>query len=145
MAAMTGGDKLEKYLRELAAKVQNPGTLNVGFLEGSEYPDGTPVAAVAAYNEYGGSGPPRPFFRGMIAKKRGNWGKKLGEILKQNHFDGKKSLALMGEGISGQLRESIQEFSDPANAPSTVAQKGFDKPLVDTGHMLNSVDSEVKE
>ena len=30
-------------------------------------------------------------------------------------------------------------------AESTIARKGFAKPLVETGHMLNSVDYEVKK
>lgn len=160
MAVISGGDKLRKHLMELAVKLQKPATLNVGFLEGATYPDGTPVAAVAASNEYGRmvevkhpkgdvAGTyyqmPRPFFRSMISKKSGEWGKSVGELLKANNYEAPRALSLMGDGIAGQLRESIQELSDPALAPSTVEAKGFAKPLVDTGHMMNSVDFEVKE
>jgi hypothetical protein len=144
---LSGGDKLEKYLMELAVKVQKPATLNVGFLEGATYPNGTSVAEIAAYNEYGvpsHNQPPRPFFRGMISSKSGNWGKSVGALLKSNEYDAEKSLELMGEGISGQLRESITEFTTPELAESTKQAKGFDKPLIDTGHMLDSVDYEVK-
>lgn len=148
MAVISGGDKLRKHLMELAVKLQKPATLNVGFLEGATYPDGTSVAAVASFNEYGvpsKNQPPRPYFRGMISKKSGNWGKNIGTLLKSSHYDAQRALSLMGEEISGQLRESIQDLSDPALAPSTVKAKGFDKPLVDTGHMMNSVEFEVKE
>lgn len=148
MAVISGGDKLQKYLMELAIKLQKPATLNVGFLEGATYPDGTPVAEVASFNEYGvpsKNQPPRPYFRGMISKKSGNWGKNVGTLLKANHYDAPRALALMGEEISGQLRESIQELSDPALASSTVKAKGFDKPLIDTSHMMNSVDFKVEE
>jgi hypothetical protein len=147
MAVIYGGDKLRRHLMELAVKLQKPATLNVGFLEGATYPDGTPVAEVAAHDEYGvpaHNQPPRPYFRGMISRKSGNWGKGVGDLLKANHYDAEKALGMMGEGIKGQLQESITELSDPANAPSTIAKKGFDDPLVDTGHMLNSVDYEVK-
>ncbi|EPD6208791.1 hypothetical protein ACSCYG_005675, partial [Klebsiella pneumoniae] len=56
-----------------------------------------------------------------------------------------KSLALMGERIKGQIQSSIIAFSEPPNAKSTVDQKGFNDPLIWSGHMLNSVDYEVKE
>ena len=50
----------------------------------------------------------------------------------------------MGLGIKGQLQQSIIETNAPPLAESTVARKGFEKPLVDTSHMLNSVDFEVR-
>ena len=49
----------------------------------------------------------------------------------------------MGQGISGQLKQSIVDTNEPPLAASTIARKGFAKPLVDTGHMLQSVDYEV--
>jgi len=53
------------------------------------------------------------------------------------------ALARMGEGIAGQLRESIQSTNSPPLAESTIEAKGFEKPLIDTGHMWNSVAYEV--
>jgi hypothetical protein len=48
-------------------------------------------------------------------------------------------LGLLGETIKDQLQEQIRDYPNPPpNAPMTVAQKGFDKPLVDTGFMLAS-------
>lgn len=52
---LSGGAKLEEYLKGLAAKVGQGGTLQVGFFEDATYPDGTPVALVAATNEFGGT------------------------------------------------------------------------------------------
>ena len=71
MATLKGGDKLEAALREISRKVSKPGKLRVGFLEGATYPDGTPVALVAWWNEFGTEDefPPRPSFRNMIAAK----------------------------------------------------------------------------
>ena len=134
--------KLEQHLMELAAKMS--GTVNVGFLEGSTYPDGIPVAAVAFWNEFGnGSAPPRPFFRNMIAAESPTWGDKVAALAKSTGNDGPKVLALMGEDIEGALKQSITDFTSPELAASTVARKGFDKPLIDTGHMLNSTGYEV--
>lgn len=148
MVKISGGDKLEKALAEIAKKVSKPGTLNVGFLEGATYPDGTSVPMVAAIQEFGAPAkgiPPRPFFRNMIAAKSPEWGDGVAQALKAKDYDTTEALNLVGEGIKGQLQDSIKTTNSPPLAPSTVKAKGFDTPLIDTGHMLNSVDFEVRE
>ena len=89
--------------------------------------------------------PARPFFRGMIAANKGDWGPQLGKIIKAADYDSSLALGRMGENIKGQLQQSIRDMKSPGNADSTIAKKGFDDPLIDTGHMMNSVDYEVKE
>lgn len=134
----TGGDKLQARLREIAAKVTRPGTLEVGFFEDARYPDGTSVAMVAAINEFGAPNagiPPRPFFRNMIAENNGHWGNDLGAILKAADYDAPVALGQLGQELSGELVASIDKTTSPGNAESTIAQKGFDRPLVDTGFM----------
>ena len=49
----------------------------------------------------------------------------------------------MGEGIKGQLQQSIRDTNAPPLAPATVSAKGFAKPLIDSSNMINSVDYEV--
>lgn len=133
---MSVADKLEKHLHGLAKRMS--GAVEVGFLEGATYPDGTPVAAVAFWNEYGASGPPRPFFRRMIAQESPTWGDKIAKLAQATDDDGPKVLALMGEDIQGALIKSINDLTSPPLAPSTIKRKGFDKPLIDTSHMVNS-------
>lgn len=147
-ASFTGGKKLEAKLAEIAARVASANTVRVGFLEGATYPDGQTVAAVAAFNNYGTSkAPPRPFFTQMIAANKNGWGAKLARILKANNYDAAKSLGLMGYGIKGQLQSAIIAFDNPPDSPETLARKkskhGAKATLVDTGHMLNSVDFDV--
>ncbi|MGG6193054.1 hypothetical protein ACQV2B_03005 [Pantoea allii] len=89
--------------------------------------------------------PSRPFFRTMIAEKSPSWGDDLAEIMKFSDFDAKKSLSIMGEKIVGQLKQSITDMNDPPNAASTVRDKGFDDPLIRSGHMQSSADYEVDE
>ena len=111
-----GGGLLEKRLRELAAKVRKQATLRVGFLENATYPDGTSVAEVAAIQNFGAPGrgiPHRPFFSNMIARESPAWGAKLGRLLEANDWDAEKALALMGEGIAGQLRQYIVDTNAP--------------------------------
>ena len=82
--------------------------------------------------------PARPYFRSMIAKESPHWGDHLGKILVATDYDLDRSLDLMGEEINGELIESIRNFTDPPNAPSTIAKKGYDKPLEHTKTMLRS-------
>lgn len=146
MATIKGGQKLEAALARIAAKITNPATLKVGFLANATYPDGTPVAMIAAIQDFGAPKvniPPRPFFRNMVRKKKREWPKAIADLLRANDYDAAKTLELTGQAIAGQLRQSIIETNEPPLKPATVARKGFDKPLVDTGHMLNSIDHEV--
>lgn len=146
MAKFRGGSAFRAKLQSIAQKLSDPSVLRVGFLENSTYPDGTPTALVAAVQEFGSPAnniPPRPFFRNMIASKSGTWGKATADLLKANDYNAEVTLGQVGEGIKGQLQQSIVDTNTPPNAPATIAAKGASKPLVDTGHMLNSVDYEV--
>lgn len=144
---LSGSDGVMKALEDIAARMGG-GEVAVGFMEGATYPDGTPVAAVAFWNEFGApenNQPPRPFFRQMIAKESPTWPDKMAKLAKATDYDGEKTLALMGEDIKGALQQSINDLETPALAESTVESKGFSKPLIDTGHMLNSVAYEVSK
>jgi hypothetical protein len=119
---LTGGDKLEARLAAIASKISRGAYLKVGFLEGATYPDGTPVATVAAINNFGAPAagvPARPFFTKMIAEKSKSWGEALVNRLKANDWDLVKSLEQMGVGVSGQLRQAIVDMNEPANSPVT--------------------------
>lgn len=128
----------KKRLNETKKKYQSA-TVQVGFLENATYPDGTSVAYIASVQEYGTSNiPARPFFRNAISENRKDWKKKYASLLKKTDFDvATKTLA---EVIVGDIKQSITTLDSPPLAKSTIKQKGFSKPLIDTGHMLNSVD-----
>lgn len=139
-------NKLKKALKELERSLTASRRVKVGFLKGATYPDGQPVAQVAAWNEWGDPArgrPPRPFFRNMVQSESPKWGKRLALCLQRTGYDVDKALGMMGEDISGALRESIATFTSPELAPSTIARKGFDKPLVNTGHMMRSISWEI--
>jgi hypothetical protein len=144
MATIKGGKKFHKVLEDIAAQLDRPGTVRVGFLEGATAPDGQSIPLRAALNEYGhGNVPPRPFFRNMIAAKSPDWGGAIALNLKQTNYNVPVTLRRMGEGIKGQLQQSILDLWTPPLAPSTIARKGFDKPLIEHGDMLNAADYEV--
>lgn len=138
---------VEQFLDDLTKKLTGSQSLRVGFLEGATYPDGTSVPMVAAINEFGAPSrgqPPRPFFRRMIAAKSPEWPKATAILMKKTNYDVDKTLNLMGEGIKGQLVQSINDLVSPPLAQSTIDAKGFSKPLIDTSVMINSVGYEVK-
>lgn len=146
MATLKSTQNLAARLARIVKSTEGKPRVSVGFLSAATYPDGTSVAEVAAINEFGAPSrgqPPRPFFRLMVAEKRESWPAAVAANWKATGGDVEKTLDRMGQGIKGQLQDSIQSLRDPPLAPSTIKRKGHDKPLIDTGHMLNSVDYRV--
>ncbi len=146
---ISGGDKLRKVLAEIADKVGRTVTVSVGFQDGATYPTesgGNPVyvAQVAFWNEYGTSrAPARPFFRTMIAQKSPKWADNIARVAKLNNYDMVKTMNIVGVAITDQLRDSIINGGWEGNAASTIARKGFDKPLQDTEQMVRHITHEV--
>lgn len=148
MAKMRGGEGVARALNEIGANISKASTLRVGFLEGATYPDGKPVAMIAAIQEFGAPRagiPPRPFFRNMIAAKSPEWPAAIGELLVANNYDLARTWAMTGEAIAGQLRQSIVDTNSPPLAQSTIDRKGFSKPLIEHGIMINAVDYRVSK
>jgi len=147
VATISGGKVFEAKIRELAARVSRPALLRVGFLENARYPDGKPVAMIAAIHNWGAPSrgiPPRPFFSNMIKDKQGEWPAAIAGLLRDNDWDAERALDIAGAEIAGQLRQAITDFYGVPLKPATIARKGFDKQLIDTAHMLQSVDHEVR-
>lgn len=161
MATTRGGDKFEMKLADMTRLATNARSVGIGFLAEAKYPDGTPMAMIAAIQDFGAPNagiPPRPFFRNMIAAKRHEWGPAVRDLLLDNGYDALRTLQLAGEAIAGQLRQSIVDTNSPPLAESTLRARGVGgmvynpkksstfgaKPLIDTGHLFNSVDYEVK-
>jgi hypothetical protein len=140
----SGGERLKTKLQEILKKAGKGAEVKVGFLEGATYPDGTPVPLVAAMQEYGTSRiPSRPFFRQMIVQKSPGWGHSLAGAVKAADYDLHKALAMMGEKVADQLQDAIKAFDGVPLADVTVAKKGFEKQLIDTAVMINSVGYQV--
>ena len=162
MARIKGGEKLKARLAELAKKVTNPGTLNVGFPEGATEDDGTSVPLLAAIHNYGAPAnniPPRPFFSNMIKDGKKHWGDDLEGMLKKNDWDATKALTLLGMQMEGELQAAIIDGNFVPLKPRTLKARGVSpnmkynpedpstfgaKPLVRTGTMLRSVASWIR-
>lgn len=142
---MRGGGKFKKVLANLVAQAASQAIARAGIVSSSAtYPDGTKVAQVAAWNEFGTERiPPRPFFRQTVSENSSKWRDQATHLLKANHYNVKLTLGQMGEVMRDDLRQTIISFSDPPNAASTIAKKGSDSPLRDTVVLLRSIDGNV--
>lgn len=120
-------------------------SVRVGVLENATYPDGTPVAMVAFWNEYGTrTSPVRAFFRTTVSENKKNWVLSVQNLMKM-HNDPKRVMGLIGVHMQEQIVQSINTWSDPPNSAYTIAKKGSSKPLIWSGQMMRSIKSEVGE
>ena len=107
------------------------------------YKTGASVIQVAIWNNYGTRRiPPRPFFDlGAIRIQR-----ELHLIADadirlclQGKLDATTMMNQWGVKSKGIIQEQILNTSSPPDAPRTIAKKGSAHPLIDTGHMMQSV------
>lgn len=135
--------------------------MRVGWGENQKYPDGTPVAEVAATNEFGSPAkhiPPRSFMRSTIMQETENWKRTTAKGLKlvvNGSMTIHDSMESMGLKVAGDIKKTISTITAPALATSTIEARlrgkkqgksvslSIAKPLVDTGLMMNSLTSEV--
>ncbi|VWB88311.1 hypothetical protein BLA13014_04087 [Burkholderia aenigmatica] len=125
---VAGGGKLDAALARYLDGATK--TMRAGLLEGSTEPDGTPTALVGFWNEYGTDDiPPRPAFRTTAIAKAARWAKIVGVTLQRNGGNFDAALRMAGEAAVVDIQATIGAWSDPPNAESTIAKKGFDGPL----------------
>lgn len=147
-------DKILDALNNIASNLSDK-QLKVGFIDGATYPNGTPVAMVAATNEYGNPAnnqPPRPFFRNAIAEHESEWMDAISRGL-QKGVPLEDVLAVVGEKAVGDVVQSIATLVEPELSEVTLERRRnrkvmpnqSDKPLVDTKVMIRDVHYEVGE
>lgn len=144
---LSGLDDFRKRLANLRGL-----SLTIGFQgKGAMvlYPDGTNVASVAAFNEFGTKHTPRrSFLNSAMFENRvaigGLVAISVGKYL--NGKDGSRSaavnaLATAAGKIAGFVRDKIDTANSWAtpNAPSTIAAKGHSRVLIDTNRMVNNL------
>lgn len=144
-------DAIKKMLRELESK-----EIRVGFFETAKYPDGTPIAYVAAIQEFGyGPIPPRPFMRPAELQNKNKWQAGIAQGVKaalNGQVTITNALEQVGMVAAGDVRKAIRAVTAPPLAESTIRARqsrkktkksASAKPLVDTGQMLQAVTSAV--
>lgn len=139
------GAAIDAYIEELCKH-----EVHIGYnAKSGFYSDGPTVHEVAAWNEFGTEHTPaRPFMR----QTYDNYAE---EIVKRGQAEFKKELAsgspnaqrtlnVMGVCVKGYIQKEIVEGEFEPNASSTIAKKGSDKPLIDTGQMRQAITYEIK-
>lgn len=134
-STIKGGNKLFKKLNK-SLNFPESVEIKAGFLGNDFYPDGTPVAKVAYWNDGGTPNiPERPFLTSAKIINKDTWVKMIKIKLKNSDSNFNK----IGTDMVKKLKTNIVEWKIPGNAVSTINKKGFDDPLIDTKLMLNSV------
>lgn len=119
----TRGDKIEKELSKIAKAIESADSVDVGFMATAKYPDGKPIALIAAIQDGGAPRrgiPPRPFFRKMVKDGAKHWGKDVATLLKATDYNANATLTQMGSQMVGELQESILETFEPPLSPLTL-------------------------
>ncbi len=141
---------LQLHLKELAA-VQ----AKAGWLGGKNYPDGTPVAMIAAQNEFGNPAkniPPRPTVRPAVTENQKNWEALAAQGA--NRILAGKAIArdvmeAIGQAAENAIVRNYAAITTPALKPATLAARrrrgnGSDKVLNDTGLAFATITSVVE-
>lgn len=147
--------------KALAATIKRMGgqQAKVGWFPSAKYEDGTPVALVAVVHEYGSAKkgiPPRPFMRTTQAEKKAEWQRDshvLAKAVIDGHMQPEGMMQAVGQKAEGDIRKTISKVSTPPLKEQTIEararrhSKGLssNKPLVDTGYMLNTLTSQVSK
>lgn len=108
------------------------------------------VAQNARIQEYGstdGRIPERAPIRHALdnnGKELRSMTKKLAQKVLDKKLGREEAIGLICQKVVDWIKTSINSNLPPPNAPATVAAKGSDKTLIDTGQMLNSVEWEIR-
>lgn len=138
-----GWKKILLNMRKMDAKA-----VKVGIQSGDKTSDGKEdLAYVASLQEFGSPGgkiPERSFIRIAIdsnERKIDNLFDKLAFRILSGSVSIRGALDIMGLAITGMIQEQITDGEYVPLAPATIKQRKnhSDKPLIDTGHMRQSI------
>ena len=145
--------KWQELKRRLPGIANTAVTVGVQSDAGADQ-DGTPIAAYAAYNEFGTRGrtprrggwggpiPARPFLGGTVDEERNKWGR-AADVAISEALTGRRTfedgLGILGTMAEDAVKTKIDTISDPPNSDLTVELKGSDNPLVNTGALRKAI------
>ncbi len=136
---LPGLDALARRLRV----AKGPQRELVGVPSGPVEADGTSLAEVALWTEFGTeTAPERPFMRGGIREGTPEI-KRVARhdlaLLAEGSGTMETVLGRMGEVGAGAIKRYMTSDNFVANAPSTVAKKGSAQPTIDSGSLRSSI------
>lgn len=120
--------------------------VKVGIRRGKGSHDGTDMLDIAVYNHFGTATiPARPFVSDCAEKNAGQIKeaqKRLVYRVYQGGLSADGALAQLGAWYVSVQKGHILHGGWTPNAPATIKRKGSNRPLVDTGQLVNTVDWE---
>lgn len=132
-----------------ALKALDGKNIDVGWFENARYATGQSVAAVMIANEFGTkTAVARPLIRQSAEqidqKLPGYIARRTTEIL-DGRLSADNYLEKMGEALVATVLATLKSGNFEDNKESTIKQKGFNRPLVDTGILGQSVTHRVSK
>ncbi len=104
---------------------------HVGWVDGAQYDNGTPVAYIASIQEWGAPSagiPPRPFIRPACDKNRKDWIRiaslKFRDVL-MGKDDAANAYTAIGATASSDIQVQISNTFSPALSPVTIAARAY--------------------
>lgn len=139
--------EVDRLCERLKKELKSVKGARAGYIKDKAYPNGLSLIQNALIQEFGTSTiPPRPFLRNTIKRNEQKWVKYIKEMFDPN-MDGNMPLKVIALNIALKMQRDIQASilsnTPPPNKPSTIRRKGSSRTLIDTGLLLNSVQSEV--
>lgn len=142
---ITGMNEIQKKLEDELRRMSSNKTVLVGIHEDAGTVDDGEftMAALGATLHFGTdragknnsvSIPPRPWLDVGVAQGTQDY---IEAIQQAGSID--KAMDMIGLIAVGKVQDYMAELKSPANAQSTIDQKGFDNPLIHTGELRQSV------
>lgn len=138
--------KALKEMEKLAKSLKGPDLVKVGLPKGSnDYADGTSVIMVGTVHEFGSPArniPQRSYLRSTVESNKRSYKdmfKKLSIRIIKGQITKKEALGLVGLQVQTDVRQKITDIKEPA----LKSREG--NPLVDTGHLRQSITYEVED
>lgn len=123
-------------------------SVRIGFFDGEMHHSGNTIATIAIINDLGLGVPARPFMS-VGAKdvlKSTAMRKQYAEVLRSisnKKISARDAYERIGKMSSEQIKQMIDDWTQPPNSPITQRMKGRNDPLVDTGQMRDAVKHKV--
>ena len=142
-----------KFIKQMRKRIGGDTDILVGVPKDTEPyttdDDGTiPVATVAAAHEFGNSQvPERSFLRSTFDEQQKKYIKMASKLFKKvvdGRMTTERIAGLIGSEAQDDVREKIDAIQTPPNSDATILKKGSSNPLVDTGHLKQSIRHEVR-
>lgn len=133
-----------KRIEKINKSMKGDDIVRVGLPKNSNaYPDGTSVVMVGAINEFGSPAqniPQRSFLRSTLHADKSKYNamfKKLAKRIVDGKIDKRTALQTLGLQLQTDVRQKITDIK----TPPLKRRKG--NPLVDTGHLRQSINFQI--